>query len=557
MNFRIRLLSFFFLLCFGIIIGKLFYWQVIDRERLVSLAAQQYYTDYQVSAPRGKILTADNFPLVLNRQSYLLYVNPQELEISPEKLKEKLEGIVDTSRIDQQVLREKKLVWFALAKDLTEEKKQAIEKLQIKGLGFEEGETRFYPEASMSAQLLGFVGESENGEKKGYFGLEGYYDHELRGQPGRNFFEKDALGRPMFLTGFFEEQPIAGRNLLLNLDRALQYVAEKHLKEGVERYGASSGLVLIMNPKTGAVLAMAAFPSYDPATYFRFEPDLFRNPVISSVFEPGSIFKVIVMASALEAGAVEPDEICTQCNGPRQIHDYSIQTWNDKYFPDSSMTDIIVHSDNVGMVYVAEKLGLERFYQYLEKFGFGKKTEIDLQGELKASLRKKEDWYEIDLATASFGQGIAVTPIQILKAVCALASGGELYRPQVVKKIFEDERSITIEPKKEGRPISAKTAKIVTQMMIEAVEKAQWKKPVGYKIAGKTGTAQVPIAGHYDPDKTVASFVGFAPADNPQFAMLVTIKEPTASPWGATTAVPIWMEIAEEIFRLWEIPPSS
>ncbi len=556
MDQRLKLVALFFFLAFLVVSGKLFYWQILQKQNLSALAARQYDTEQEVPAPRGKILSQDNFPLVLNQKVFLLYLNPQEVKLSPTALRNQLKPFLKEGEEIKDY--PKTGVWFPLLKDLDEETKKEIEKLEIAGLGFEESEKRFYPEASMAAQLLGFVGEDDKGQPKGYFGLEGYYDSELRGKAGRRFFEKDALGRPLPLTEEWEERSIAGRNLFLNLDRPLQFMVEEYLKKGIAKYGASSGWVAIMNPQNGAVLAMAAYPSYDPSLYSRFEPDLYRNPLISSAFEPGSIFKVITMAAAIDARAIKPEETCSRCAGPRQIGEYLIKTWNEKYYPNSSMTEIIVHSDNVGMVYVGEKLGLNRFYDYLKRFGLGEKTKIDLQGEVVPPLREKKDWFELDLAAATFGQGIALTPIQMLSAVSAIANGGKLYQPQVVKKIFEESRSMTIEPVKKGNPISPNTAKIVTQMMVQAVEngEAKWAKPKGYQIAGKTGTAQIPIAGHYDPEKTLASFIGFAPADNPRFAMIVSLKEPKTSPWGSETAAPLWFEIAKEIFRLWGIPAS-
>lgn len=554
MEQRLKLISYFFLISFLAVSGKLFYWQVWQRKNLSALASRQYYTRREKPAPRGKIFSQDNFPLVLNKKVFLLYINPQQLKLSKSELETKLKTVLGEEEIKDFP---RNVAWFPLVKGIDEGAKEKIERLNIEGLGFEEYEKRFYPESSMSAQLLGFVAEDDQGRPKGYFGLEGYYDSELRGKTGRQFFEQDALGRPIPLVETWEERLIAGRNLFLNLDRPLQFVVETSLKKGIERYGAASGLVLIMNPQNGAILAMAAFPSYNPEQYFRFEPDFYRNPTISSAFEPGSIFKILVMAAAIDSGAVKIEEICSRCSGPRQIGDYLIKTWNEKYYPNSSITDIIVHSDNVGMVYVGEKLGLNHFYDYLKKFGFGEKTNIDLQGEVIPPLREKKNWFELDLAAATFGQGIAVTPVQMLSAVSAIANSGKLYQPQIVKKIFEDSRTISIEPVKRGNPISGSTAKKVTEMMVEAVEKgeAKWARPKGYRIAGKTGTAQIPIAGHYDPEKTIASFVGFAPADNPKFAMLVSLKEPKTSPWGSETAAPLWFEIAKEIFRLWEIPP--
>ena len=221
------------------------------------------------------------------------------------------------------------------------------------------------------------------------------------------------------------------------------------------------------------------------------------------------------------------------------------------------MTEILVNSDNVGMVYVAEKLGKEKLYRYLNNFGIGNLTGVDLEGETKVSLRPPVNWADIDLATISFGQGVAVTPIEMITAVGMIANGGKLLEPHFVKEISSLTRRLAIKPKIKRKPISETTAKIVSEMMINATQKgeAKWAVPKGYRIAGKTGTAQIPIAGHYDKEKTIASFVGFAPADNPKFVMLVTLKEPSTSPWGSETAAPLWFEIAKEIFKIWGIPP--
>lgn len=556
MERRIRLLVFFFAICFLAIVGKLFYWQVINREYLLALADNQHLVSLGIPATRGKIFSSDNFPLVLNQKSYTLFIDPQELNVSPDVLVQAIKPIVKKEKFDLSAIANKNLRRLALAKNLDNQPKEELEKLEIKGLDLEEKEKRFYPEASMSAHLLGFVGEDEKGEGKGYFGLEGYYNYEIEGKRGGRSFEQDALGRPVPLGEESIEKPIPGRSLLLNLDRPLQFLVEKHLQAGIEKYSASSGLVVIMDPKSGGVLSMASFPTYDQSAYYLYDAELYRNPVISSSFEPGSIFKVIVMAAGIDSGKIKADDICDVCWGPKKIGEYTIKTWNEKYYPNSSVTDIIIHSDNVGMVYIGQKLGFENLYGYLKNFGFGERTGIDLQGEITPALRDKKDWREIDLATASFGQGIAATPIQILAAVSAIANKGELYQPQVVDKILEDSQVVEIKPIKKGRVISAKTAEIVTEMMVQAVEKgeAKWARPQNWRIAGKTGTAQIPIAGHYDPEKTIASFIGFAPVENPAFVMLVALREPKTSPWGSETAAPLWFEIAKDIFKLWGVP---
>lgn len=554
---KIRLVLFLLIAGFTSVLGKLSYWQLFRQKELKLLAAGQYQYSRKTLAERGKILSSDNYPLVMKQYSYLMFADPSRLQISPNLLLTKLEKYLNKKEINRKLLSDKKVLWVLLKENVSEKEKDEIQKLKIGGLDFEERNIRYYPEASLSAQLLGFVGKDENGQPKGYFGIEGYYDKELRGKEGSLFYEKDALGKPLPMGNIKEEKQIDGRDLILNLDRGMQFLVEKNLREGVDKYQAVSGSILIIDPKNGAVLAMASYPSYDPATYYLFDQESFRNPVISDIFEPGSIFKVLVMAAAIDSESVSEAERCSFCRGPRTIADYTIKTWNEKYYPDSTMTDILVHSDNVGMVYVAERMGVSRFFDYLKKFGLTEKSNIDLQGEVSSKIKPHKQWLDIDLATIAFGQGIALTPIQVLSAVAGIANNGKIFQPQVVSAIKEGESEIKIKPVEKGKAISADTAAIVKQMMVEAVEKgeAKWLKPDGYTIAGKTGTAQIPIQGHYDPQKTIASFIGFAPAKDPAFAMLVILNEPKTSPWGSETAAPLWFMIAKDIFRLKKIAP--
>jgi len=262
------------------------------------------------------------------------------------------------------------------------------------------------------------------------------------------------------------------------------------------------------------------------------------------------------MAAGLDAGVVRPDTKCSDCDGPVQIGEYSIKTWNDKYYPNTTMTEVIEHSDNTGMVYVARQLGLERLVDYLKRFGVDRVTGIDLQGEIAGNIRPMSEWYPIDLATASFGQGISMTPLQLVTAVSSIANDGIMMRPQVVSEI-EDENGeiIKIEEKEVGRTISKKAAKEMTMMMVSAVKKgdSKWVQLDGYTVAGKTGTAQIPIAGRYDPNQTIASFVGFFPAFDPEIAMLVLIDRPKSSIYGSETAAPIFFEVARDITNYLQI----
>jgi cell division protein FtsI/penicillin-binding protein 2 len=304
---------------------------------------------------------------------------------------------------------------------------------------------------------------------------------------------------------------------------------------------------------------MASLPSFDPAKYSEYSNSLFKNPVISDSFEPGSIFKVLVMAAGLDDNVVKPDTTCDICSGPLKVDKYTIRTWNDKYHPNISMTDVMVNSDNVGMSFVGQKLGADTLYDYLHKFGIGEKTGIDLQGEAAPKLREKGTWNVVDLATASFGQGVAVTGMEMVRAVAAIANGGYLVTPTVVEAIKGDGWEQKVKSDPPTRIISQQAAEETTQMMVQAAEngEAKWCRIPGFNVAGKTGTAQIPVAGHYDVTNTNHSFIGFAPAGNPKFVMLVTLKSPTSSPWAAETAAPLWYSIAKDLFPYLGIQPGQ
>lgn len=556
---RFNLIFVFFLLAFFALIFRLFSWQVIYGKKLASQAKSQYQLGKVVSAPRGNIYASDGSLLVGRRDAWLLYLAPPELTKPAGEVAKVLAPLLDDDpdRI-KSLLAKKGLAWIPVKHKLTSEVKRNIEALGLDGVGFEKEESRVYPEASAAAHLLGFVGKNEEGDDLGYFGLEGYYNLPLSGKSGFLSQEKDARGLPILLGNFSEISAIGGVNLITNIDKTVQLLLERKLKEGIEKYGAKSGTVIVANPQNGAILGMSSFPSYDPLKYFEYGDEYFKNPAISDTFEPGSIFKVLVMAAALDAAVVEPETKCEICAGPLKIDKYLIETWNKKYNPEQNMIEVIVHSDNVGMAFVGQKLGADRLYDYLDRFGIGKLTGIDLQGEVAVPLRKKGTWSEVDLATASFGQGVAVTPVQMIRAVAAIANQGELPNLQVVKKISGEGWEETIKSKSE-KVISPKAAEAVKAMMVEAAKRGEskWTNLKGFKVAGKTGTAQIPIAGHYDAEKTIGSFIGFAPADDPKFIMLVTLREPTSSPWASETAAPLWYSIAQDLFLHFNIQPEN
>lgn len=564
---RIFWIKSFFLLFFSAIIIRLFYWQVVKADFLQAQAEGQYFTNIKVDALRGDIFFSEGALLASTNPSFSLFGQPKLIP------KDK---IVDTGYLLAKVLIEededkdelakdfiaklsKDLFWVSLKSQVSFEKKKEIESLKLSGIGFEQGQARFYPEGSSSAHLLGFLGSDSNGERKGYFGLEGYYERELKGLSGQIRHEKDALGLPILIGNFLKSEPKNGKDLVLNIDRSVQFIVEQSLRSGIEKYGAKGASAVVMDPKTGAILALASYPNYDPQKFSTFPKEYFKNPIVADLYEPGSTFKVLVMAAAINEDVVKPDTKCDICSGPVNLGGFSIRTWNNKYYPQATMKDVIVHSDNTGMVFTGKKLTLDKFYEYFQQLGFGTVTGIDLQDETSPDLRPKNEWREIDLATSSFGQGIAVTAIQMIRAVSAIANGGYLMEPHIAKFIKDNNETFEIKPKIIRQVFKESTAKVITEMMVAAVEEgeAKFAKPKGFKIAGKTGTAQIPVAGHYDPNKTIASFVGFAPADEPKFVMLVRYDQPTSSPYGSETAAPTFFEIAKKLLPYYNIAPTE
>lgn len=560
MMWRYRFTLFFFIVLFFLISMRLFYWQVVRAEELVDMAKAQYGKTALIMPQRGEIKTSDGFPLATNKYTYLVFMNPKEVKGED---KEKVSLLlaaklgIDTASVSAALSKD--LYWVPIKSGIDIAAKEELEKLKLRGIGFEQQTVRFYPEASMAAQLIGFVGKNDAGEDTGYFGLEGYYDRQLKGKAAIATQIHDAFGRPI-VARTDSAAPLNGRSVTLSIDRALQFVTETKLKKGVEKYQAAGGMAAVINPKTGELLAIASVPSFDQRTFYEYDPSLYKNPFISYLYEPGSTFKALVMAAGIDAGVVKSDTKCPICEKPLQIGEYQIKTWNNEYRKDITMTEVIQHSDNTGMVYVSKQLGLEKMLFYFKKFGIGELTGIDLQGEVFPELRPADKWYEIDVATASFGQGISVTAMELLSGFAALANDGVRMQPHIVTKIETPEGEIIdVKPKEINRPVSEKTAKVMTEILVNAVEKgeAKFAKPKGYRVAGKTGTAQIPIAGKYDPTKTIASFIGFAPADDPKFAMLVVIDRPTTSIYGAETAAPVFFDIAKDIFTYYNIPPTE
>ncbi len=551
---KTKLLFIGFLILYLLIIVKLFFLQILSPFKV---SQDLYLRSQKLHPERGKIFDRNLTPLALNQNSYLVYLEPKKIT-DKLKLTRFLSDKLEMPEASLEAKIDETKDWIAIVSGIDENKKKEIAGLNISGIGFEQQMKRFYPEASLSAHLLGFVGKDKLGEDTGYFGVEGFYNQDLNGLPGLLESERDLNGHPIFIGVQNKVDPENGRDLVLTIDKTVQEIAKKRLLEGIEKYKAKQGCVIIADPNTMAILSLVCLPDYDVDKYYQFSEDYFKNPTVSDLYEPGSIFKPLIMAAAIEEKKIKPQDTYQE-DGPVTIGEYKIKTWDDKYEGKISMTRILEKSSNVGMVYVGEKLGKDKIYQYLEKYGLGEPTGIDLQGENSSYIKPESNWYPIDFSTVTFGQGIAITPMQMLRAFASLINGGNLMKPYVVDKILSQKEEIKIRPKLEKKVISDFTSEIIKKMLTSTVENAEakWDRPQGYKIGGKTGTAQVPIQGHYDPSKTNASFIGFAPVDKPKFIALVIYKEPQTSPWGSETAAPTFFEIAKDLIVYYGISPSQ
>ncbi len=550
---KIKIVFLFFIVFYLAIVIRLFFLQVVYSPANKS----SYLKTTKINPVRGRIYDKNNHPLVLNQNSYQLFLEPKKID-DKDKLTHLLSEGLEVEEASISAKLDMSKYWLAIRGGLTQEQKDKIDKLKLKGVGFDYQTKRFYPEASLSAHLAGFLGKNDQGEDVGYLGLEGFYDRDLRGLPGFVETERDIIDRPILIGVQQRVEPENGRDLILTIDKTVQEISKKKLSEGLDLYKAKKGCVITADPKTMAILALVCLPDYDPEKYYLFTEDFYKNSAISDLYEPGSIFKPLIMAAAVEEKKIKPDDIYDE-TGQVSVGEYNIKTWNDKYEGKITMTRILEKSSNVGMVYVGEKLGNKNIYNYLDKYGFGQLTNIDLQGEVSGYLKPRSDWYPIDYSTVTFGQGIAITPIQMIRAFASIINGGFLMKPYVVQKIVSGSRVTEIKPKIEKRIISSLTSEMIKKMLVSTVENAEakWSRPKGYVIGGKTGTAQVPIKGHYDPSKTIASFIGFVPASDPKFLTFVVLYEPKSSPWGSETAAPLFFEIAKQLIVYYGILPSQ
>ncbi|HPN67445.1 MAG TPA: penicillin-binding protein 2 [bacterium] len=556
-QFRITVVMVFVVGLFGLLTIKTYTKQISQHQYYLSLANDQHTWQLENKARRGQVYDSNNYPLAINLSLSALEVIPNQVE-DAEYAARKLAVILHLSREEELDLREKlrskSLYMPPLKHKLTDEEVQEIKDLNLDGVLLLPEDWRYYPEGQLASQILGYL----NVEGKGQYGIEGYFNDELMGSSGFVETYHDLTGRELVDSEKILSQAQQGVNLYLTLDRSVQYFVEEKLKNAVETYKADSGSVVVMDPKTGKIIAMANYPTFNPNEYFKVDNyNNFNNSAIASSWEPGSIFKPLAMSMALDLGLVTPDT-SEEFGASIKVLDREIFNSEKKPYGRETMTQVLENSDNVGMVWVGEKVGKDNFYKYLYKFGFGEETGVDLSGESVGMVVDKSQVSEVDLATMTFGQGIAVTPVQITAAFGAVANGGYLMKPYIVNKIKTvDGNEVDVEPEVVRSVLSPEAARSTAAMMVSVVEKGHGKQAAvkGYYVAGKTGTAQVPINGVYDPSKTIGSFVGFAPAFDPKFVMLVKIDIPKTTEWAESSAAPTFGEIAEFLLDYYMVAP--
>jgi cell division protein FtsI/penicillin-binding protein 2 len=568
-RYSVVILMFFPAVVLGLFF-QMYRWQITKHEHFSTLARSQLIEDKRLPTSRGTIYASDGTVLAVDEPVWGVFASISGDESERERFnaqrKEFIEAMVEVLEVDREKLEEQlddNFRYVPIKHQVSAEDKKRLEEYELFGVYYEREEKRIYPDGDLACHILGFVGKNAEGKDVGQYGLEGYYAGDLLGQEGFKYEEKDARGN-VILTG--EYDPVLsreGKNIVLTIRPTIQARVEKTLEEGVKEFEAKSGSAVVMDPSTGEIIAMANYPNYDPNYYFEEEKSsIFKNKAVADVYEYGSVHKVLTVAAALQEDEITPNSICHDNEGSIEVLDKTIYTWDHKPDGDLKPADILKYSNNVCAVETGLKVGIDRSYEYLEEFGIGDFVGIGLQDEATSYLKPLGYWNEVDLATASFGQMISATPLQITSAVSTIANNGKRMRPYIVKKLYDDEEEIIIEPEVISEPLSEEVAYQLQDMMEVVVEEGEaWKffdkYLPKYSVGGKTGTAQVPLedeVGYYE-DRTNTTFVGFSPVHDAKMIMLVRLEEPQTNEFAASTAVPLWIDIYKNIALELGIPP--
>lgn len=533
-RWRINFILVLFLVFWSVLVGKLFYIQIVKAEFYKALAHGLYSTEKQISGERGEVFFKKGEPLAINIDWNLVFASSPEVK-EKESTASELAEILCLEKDFILAKLKKNNLYEPIKKRITDEEIQKISELNLPGIYLGKEAGRYYPQDNIGSGLIGFLGVDTQGQ----YGIEGYYNEIL--QPGKN-----KKGSDIFLT----------------VDYSAQFKTEKLLEEARENLGIEGGEIIVMNPYSGEILALASLPNFNPNQYFAVSDyGLFKNGATQKIFEPGSVFKIITMAAGLEEEKITPQTAYVD-KGKITIGGWSISNYDNRVYGEQTMTQVLEKSINTGAVFAEEKVGHNSFLSYLDKFGFFKPSGIDFQ-EVYSENKELKKGYEINFATASFGQGIEITPIQLIKAFAVVANGGDLVRPYLVEKITNNEEIFETEPKiEQNSVISSKTASQLTTMMVSVVENgfAKSARIPGYYVAGKTGTSQMSFAALGEEKsgysgKTWQSFIGFLPAYHPEFVILIKLDNP-GTKTAEYSAVPIFQSLAKYLLDYHQIMPS-
>ncbi|EKD79462.1 MAG: hypothetical protein ACD_41C00064G0007 [uncultured bacterium] len=547
----------------AIIALRLFIVQIVQHGYYEALASDHHDLFEELFPERGEILVHDRYaatgtvPIATNKVLYEVHAEPVHIT-DPAATAQAIAPLLSIPKEDITVKLDKPGDPDEILKRrVPEEVVNAIKELNLTGITFREEQWRYYPETEYTAHVTGYYGYSDT-DKKGQYGLEGYYDKELAGLPGYVAGEKDAFGRFLTIGNNFIQEAVDGDDLVLTIDKNVQYSACSKLKSEVERLSAKEGTLIIMQPDTGAIIAMCNYPSFDPNNYNEVESiEVFVNSAVSDEYEPGSAFKPITMAAGLDTGAVTPTTTYVD-TGQVTVAGYPIKNFDGKAYGTKTMTEVLENSLNLGTIFVVQQLGNQTFYEYVQAFGFNALTGIELASEHDGDISTLAELKDVYSYTGSFGHGITVTPLQLINGFAAIANGGELMKPYIVeKRVVSSGAEIPTEPSVVRRVISEDTSRTLSAMLVNVIDYGHAKRAgvEGYYLAGKTGTALVVGAnGRYDTSRHNDTFVGYGPISDPQFVMLIKMNEP-ASQYAEGSVVPLWGEVAKDVLNYYKIPP--
>lgn len=550
-----------------VVIGRLFDLQVLQHPFYEALAQDQHVIWQELQPSRGQIFVNDfhgdpgavpeKYPIVTNSERTHVYAIPKRMN-DPVRAADELSRLLELDR-DTLLARFQKSddLYEPIDHDVPEELVGKIRELKLVGVDFSPEQGRHYADSIYWSHLTGFVGFTRGDKKGGQYGIEQQFNVELSGKPGSLRAERTASGQIIGIGERLLQPAEDGVNVVLTIERSVQYKACSELASAVETYAATAGELVIMDPKTGKILAMCNVPTFDANAYSDIEDiAVLNNRAISESYEPGSVFKALTVAAALEEGAVAPDTVF-QDPGVEVIAGYTIRNYDDRNYGTQTMTGCLENSVNTCMIHTMRTIGAKKFYDYLVRFGFNKPTGVDLPGESAGSLGELQSGKEIFGATASFGQGVTTTALQLASAYAAIANGGKLMKPQVVDAYEYPNGFVRhVEPEVVGQPISSRTSKTLSAMLASVVENGHARRAAipGYYVAGKTGTAQIAAEGGYDPNKTNHTFAGFFPVSDPQLVVVLHLEKPTAGRDAAVTAAPAFAKIAKFLAGYYRIP---